>query len=60
MGIGYSALHTADSTSAADEETLSIDDVDRRLDLIAAVRGGGAAARRAEALARLVLTRHSG
>ena len=53
MGIGYSALHAAASTSAAEEETLSIDDIDRRLDLIAAVRGGGAAARRAQALGEL-------
>jgi DNA ligase 1 len=53
IGIGYSTLQTAASNSPANEPMLSISDTDRRLTAIAAIRGGGSAARRAEALREL-------
>jgi DNA ligase-1 len=50
IGIGYSSLQRAASESAADSETLSIGEVDRQLGALAAIRGGGSAQRRSEAL----------
>jgi DNA ligase 1 len=50
IGVGYAAVRAAASTAAADSETLSIAEVDRRLTELAAIRGSGSAARRAEAL----------
>jgi DNA ligase 1 len=53
IGVGYAAVRAAASTQASDAETLAIAEVDRRLDEIAAIRGGGSAARRAQALEEL-------
>jgi DNA ligase 1 len=50
IGIGYSLLQAAAGSSSASEPTLSIAEVDRGLDAIAADRGAGSAARRANAL----------
>jgi len=53
IGIGYSALRAAAANSGASEATLSIAEVDRELEAIAADHGAGSAARRAEALRAL-------
>jgi DNA ligase 1 len=53
IGVGYSAVRAAASAPAADAETLSIAELDQRLTELAAIRGGGSAARRAEALKEL-------
>jgi DNA ligase-1 len=50
IGIGYAAVRDAASTPASRVESLSIGDVDQRLTELAAVRGSGSAARRAESL----------
>lgn len=55
IGIGYSTLQAAASNAAATAETLSIAEVDRRLAVIATIRGAGSAARRAQALRDLFL-----
>ncbi len=54
FGIGYSALRKASEASgAADAATLTIDEVDRSIADLAALRGAGSAARRAQALQAL-------
>jgi DNA ligase 1 len=53
FGIGYATLRTASEGVAAPEALLTIGEVDRRLAEIAAIRGTGSAARRAEALQAL-------
>jgi DNA ligase-1 len=53
IGITYKALQAAAGTLAADQEGLSIAEVDRSLDAIAAISGAGSAARRAAALGEL-------
>lgn len=53
IGIGYAAVHEAAATPAADAGALSINEVDRRLTALAAIRGSGSAARRADALKEL-------
>jgi DNA ligase-1 len=52
IGIGASALRGCIGTAAADPG-LELSDVDRRLDELASLRGGGSAARRAAALREL-------
>ena len=58
IGIGYSTLEAAASKSAADSATLRIAEVDRYLSELAAIRGGGSAARRTEVLRDLFRARH--
>jgi DNA ligase-1 len=53
IGAGFVAVRAAASAPAADAETLSIAEVDQRLTELAAIRGGGSAARRAEVLKEL-------
>jgi DNA ligase-1 len=53
IGISYKALQAAAATGAANEELLSIAEVDRSLAAIDAIRGTGSAARRTEALRAL-------
>jgi DNA ligase 1 len=53
IGIGYAALRTASAGARADIPTLSLVEVDRRLQQIATIRGSGAAAQRANALHEL-------
>jgi DNA ligase-1 len=53
IGLGFSAVRAGASTSAADAETLSIADVHQRLTELAAVRGAGSGARRAQVLKEL-------
>jgi DNA ligase-1 len=53
IGVGYSAVQAAASASASDSETLSIAEVNQRLTELAAIRGAGSAARRAQALKEL-------
>lgn len=53
IGIGYSALKAASNEASAAEPVLSILETDQRLADIAAIRGGGSTARRAEALREL-------
>ncbi len=53
IGVGYAAVRAAAATTASRRETLSILEVDRRLAELAAMRGGGSAARRAPALQEL-------
>jgi DNA ligase-1 len=50
IGIGYAALKAAAANSAALTETLTLGEVDRSLAALAAMRGAGSAARRAESL----------
>ena len=50
IGIGYATLRSAAAEAPAETESLSVDDVNRSLDVIAAIRGGGSAQRRADAL----------
>jgi DNA ligase-1 len=53
IGIGHSTLRDAAAQAPADSETLSIAEVNRRIETIAAIRGAGSAARRAESLTDL-------
>jgi DNA ligase 1 len=53
IGIGYAAVRAAAATPAADLGKLSIVEVDAMLSELAAMRGGGSAARRAAALQEL-------
>ena len=53
IGITAKALQAASNTPAVDQEDLSIAEVDRSLDAIAAIGGAGSAARRAAALREL-------
>ena len=53
IGLKASALHSAASHAAATAPTLPITEVDRRVGVIAAMRGDGSAARRAAALQEL-------
>jgi DNA ligase-1 len=53
IGIFYKALRAAAASSSVDEPALRISDVDRSLAAIAAIRGAGSEARRAEALSAL-------
>jgi DNA ligase 1 len=53
IGVGFAAVHAAASAPAAESETLTIAEVDQRLSELAAIRGGGSAARRAEVLKEL-------
>jgi DNA ligase 1 len=53
IGIGYAALQSAATAPAAQSPALSILDADHRLAAIAATRGAGSAARRAQALREL-------
>jgi DNA ligase-1 len=53
IGIAYAALRQAAANEAAQEESLSIAEVDRSLAGIADIRGAGSAARRAQALRSL-------
>lgn len=53
IGIGYAAVRTAASTSAAEFATLSVAEVDDKLSELAGIRGGGSASRRAAALRHL-------
>ncbi len=55
VGIGYSTLQAAAASGAASTQTLSIAELDRRLGLIATIRGAGSAARRTQALRDLFL-----
>src|SRR2546429_593310 len=50
IGIDYSTLQAAAASGAASAETLSLAEVDHSLALIAAIRGAGSSARRAQAL----------
>ena len=50
IGIGHATLRDAAAQAAAESETLSIAEVNRRIETIAAIRGGGSATRRAEAV----------
>ena len=53
IGVGYSAVRAAAATAAAHVESLSISETDRRLALLADVRGAGSAVRRADSLKEL-------
>ncbi|MDP9008754.1 MAG: ATP-dependent DNA ligase [Pseudomonadota bacterium] len=53
IGVGYSAVQAAASTSAAEAETLSIAEVNQDLTELAAVRGAGSLGRRAQVLKEL-------
>jgi len=53
IGIGYSTLKKAASEAAA-EPRLSISEVDRNIGEVAAIRGGGSAQRRTQALRNLL------
>jgi DNA ligase-1 len=63
IGIGYSTLQAAASDTPATKATLSIAEVDHCLSMIAAMRGTGITARRAQALrdlfARATAAEHS-
>lgn len=50
IGIGYGTLQAAASVAPATRSTLAIAEVDRRLAALAATRGAGSAARRAQLL----------
>jgi len=50
MGVGYSSLQSAASTTSAGMGTLSITEVDHCLAMLAGMRGAGSAARRTSAL----------
>jgi len=54
IGVGSSALRSAATQAAADASTLSISAVDEALTEIAVIHGGGSAAKRDEALRRLL------
>ena len=53
IGIGYSVLKAAAANSPAQAESLSIAGIDQDLTELAAIRGSGSAARRAQALGDL-------
>jgi DNA ligase 1 len=53
FGIGYAALRAASTGTTATAPALSLVEVDRRLQAIAAMRGSGATAQRAHALREL-------
>jgi DNA ligase 1 len=53
IGVGYAVLRAAAGSSSAGEPTLSIAEVDRAVDALAADRGAGSAERRANALRAL-------
>jgi DNA ligase-1 len=53
IGIGFAALRSAATQAPASTRTLSISAVDEALTEIAGIRGGGAGAKRADALQRL-------
>jgi len=53
FGIGYAVLKEASAEAKAAEASLTVLDVDSRLTEIAAIRGSGSTARRAEALREL-------
>ncbi|HTV78508.1 MAG TPA: ATP-dependent DNA ligase [Steroidobacteraceae bacterium] len=53
FGIGYAALAAAAAGVAAREPSLSLADVDRRLEGISGLRGSGSAGRRSDALREL-------
>jgi DNA ligase-1 len=53
FGIGYATLSAAAAGAGASEPALSIVEVDRRLEEIAAIRGSGSATRRSKALHEL-------
>lgn len=53
FGIGYATLRNASESAVAGEPMLTLAEVDKRLAEIAAIRGAGSAARRAEALQAL-------
>jgi len=53
IGLGYATLSAASAGTATIEPTLTLADVDRRLDEIAGIRGAGATNRRSEALGEL-------
>jgi DNA ligase-1 len=53
IGIGFAALKAAAAAPAVTEETLTIADVDRVLASLAAIRGAGSAASKAQALGSL-------
>ncbi|HXZ86817.1 MAG TPA: ATP-dependent DNA ligase [Myxococcota bacterium] len=53
FGLSYAVLHAAEGAPPAAEESLSIAEVDERLSALAALRGSGSSARRAEALRAL-------
>ena len=53
IGIAYKALREAAATGAANDEVLSIAEVDRSIATIDEIRGSGSVARRAEALRAL-------
>jgi DNA ligase 1 len=53
IGVGYAAVRAAASTPASASETLAIAEVDRQLTQLAAIRGSGSAARRAQVLQEL-------
>ena len=57
IGIGYSAVRAAAATPPRHRKQLSITEVDQRLADLAAIRGSGSAARRAEALKSCSLAR---
>jgi DNA ligase-1 len=53
FGLGYETLASASGNGAETEPALSVAEVDKRLEEIAAIRGAGATARRSEALREL-------
>ncbi|HEY4975090.1 MAG TPA: ATP-dependent DNA ligase, partial [Steroidobacteraceae bacterium] len=53
IGIGYAMLRATAAKSSSSEATLSLLEVDRQLDAIAAEQGAGSAARRAQLLRQL-------
>lgn len=53
FGIGYAVLKAASAEASASEPVLTVLEVDQRLTEIAAIRGGGSTARRAETLREL-------
>jgi DNA ligase-1 len=53
FGIGYTTLRAAASGASASDASLSVVDVDRRLEEIAAIRGPGSAGRRSNTLQEL-------
>jgi DNA ligase-1 len=53
IGVGYASVRAAATTTAARAESLSVGETDRRLTELAALRGAGSAARRADSLKEL-------
>jgi DNA ligase 1 len=50
IGVGYAAVRAAAEAPPAEAASLSVQEVDRRLTELAAIRGSGSAARRAQSL----------